>query len=153
MKAGAPAEFYAEAKAIGPLATFNGADSWVEHPYKDGLALIGDAGASSDPTWGEGLSLVMRDVRVLRDDLLNHDNWDAAGHAYAEEHDRHYGVVHTLDNWFSDFFLTLSPEAEARRAKALPLIAQDGSRIPDIFGLGPETPADEIVRRRFFGEE
>jgi len=153
VRAGAPAEFYAEAKAIGPLATFDGADSWVEHPYKDGLALIGDAGAASDPTWGEGLSLVMRDVRVLRDNLLSYDDWDAAGHAYAEEHDRHYGVIHTLDNWLSEFFLTLSPEAEARRAKALPLIAQDGSRIPDLFGLGPEATVDEIARRRLFGEE
>jgi menaquinone-9 beta-reductase len=40
---------------VGPLASFDGADTWVEHPFKDGLALIGDAGASSDPSFGQGL--------------------------------------------------------------------------------------------------
>jgi hypothetical protein len=50
-------------------------------------------------------------------------------------------------------FMAIGPEAEARRARALPLLAQDGARVPDhIFG-GPDLPADEAVRRRFFGEE
>src|SRR6266850_1273553 len=88
VRSGAPAEWYAGAKAVGPLATFDGADTWVEHPYQNGVALIGDAAAANDPTYGQGLSLTVRDVRVLRDCLLSHIDWDAAGHTYAEEHDR-----------------------------------------------------------------
>ena len=153
VRSGAPAEWYAGAKAVGPLATFDGADVWVEHPYKDGLVLIGDAAASSDPAWGQGLSLTVRDVRVLRDHLLRHENWDEAGHAYAEEHDRHYGVIHTVDNWVSQMFFETGPVGEARRARALPLLAQDPTRVPDHVVGGPELPADETVRRRFFGEE
>src|SRR5262245_16187019 len=87
VRAGIPAAFYATAKAIGPLATFEGANTWVEHPYRAGVALVGDAAATNDPTWGQGLSCTVRDVRVLRDQLLHHNDWDAAGHAYAEEHD------------------------------------------------------------------
>jgi menaquinone-9 beta-reductase len=34
------------------------------------MALIGDAAAASDPSWGEGLSLTLRDVRLLRDSLI-----------------------------------------------------------------------------------
>ena len=45
------------------------------------------------------------------------------------------------------------PEAEARLARALPLLAQDGSRVPDHLFSGPDLPVDETVRRRFFGEE
>jgi menaquinone-9 beta-reductase len=30
------------ARQAGPLATFEGADAWVEHPYQEGVALIGD---------------------------------------------------------------------------------------------------------------
>ena len=153
VKAGAAAEWYAGARAIGPLATFDGADTWVEHPYKDGVALVGDAAAASDPTWGQGLSLTLRDVRVLRDQLLNQDNWDVAGHAYAEEHDRHYGAIHTVDNWSTEILLNTGPEAEAHRARALPLIAQDGTRVPDHQFSGPDLPVNETVRRRFFGEE
>jgi menaquinone-9 beta-reductase len=115
--------------------------------------LIGDAAATSDPTWGQGLSLTVRDVRVLRDFLLSHENWDEAGHAYAAEHDRYYGVIHRVENWLSDMFFATGPEGEACRARAFPLIAQDPTRVPDHAASGPELPADETVRRRFFGEE
>ena len=153
VKTYAPAQWYTGARAIGPLATFDGAETWVAHPYKHGVVLLGDAASTSDPTWGQGLSLTLRDVRVLRDQLLAHADWDAAGHAYAGEHDRYYGVIHTVDNWLTELFLAIGPDADARRAKALPLIAQDATRVPDHYASGPELPLNETVRRRFFGEE
>ena len=153
IRTGAPAEWYAGAKAVGPLATFYGADSWVAHPYQDGIALIGDAAATSDPAWGQGLSLTVRDVRTLRDELLTHGDWETAGHTYAEAHDQHYDVIHTVDNWYTEIFFAQGADAEARRAKALPLIAEEGERIPDHPLSGPDLPMNETVRRRFFGEE
>jgi menaquinone-9 beta-reductase len=140
-------------RALGPLATFEGADVWVDYPYKEGVVLIGDAAASSDPNWGQGLPLTVRDVRVLRDCLLSNENWDAAGHAYAAEHDRHYGVIHRVENWMAQMFFEPGVAGEACRARAFPLIAQDPTRAPDHLTSGPEMPADETVRRRFFGEE
>lgn len=148
----APAEFYAAAKPVGPLASYSGADTWVNHPYRDGVVLIGDAAAASDPTYGQGLQLTLRDVRVLRDHLIANDDWDAAAHAYAREHDRYYGVVHAIDNWMSELLLTPGPEAAARREKALALIAEDLTRLPDHNLSGPDLPFDETVRQRFFGE-
>jgi menaquinone-9 beta-reductase len=153
VKTYAPALWYTGARAVGPLATFDGAEVWVEHPYKNGVALIGDAAATSDPTWGQGLSLTVRDVRVLRDHLLGHEDWDAAGHDYAAEHDRYYRVIHTVDNWLTEVLLAIGPDAEARRAKALPLIAQDATRVPDHYISGPELPLNDTIRQRFFGEE
>jgi 2-polyprenyl-6-methoxyphenol hydroxylase-like FAD-dependent oxidoreductase len=153
IRTGAAAEFYAEARAVGPLATFDPADTWVEHPYREGVALIGDAAASNDPAFGSGLSLTVRDVRTLRDHLMNHENWDTAGHAYAEEHDRYYGILHTVTGWLGKMFYAMGPEAEARRARALPLLAQDESRMPDHVFSGLDLPLDETIRRRFFGEE
>jgi 2-polyprenyl-6-methoxyphenol hydroxylase-like FAD-dependent oxidoreductase len=152
VKTYAPAQWYAGARAIGPLATFDGAETWVNHPYKAGVVLIGDAAAASDPTWGQGLSLTLRDARVLRDQLCAQDDWEAACHAYAAEHDRYYGVIHTVDNWLTELYLALGPEAEARRARALPLIAQDVTRVPDHIISGPDLPLHETVRQRFFGE-
>jgi 2-polyprenyl-6-methoxyphenol hydroxylase-like FAD-dependent oxidoreductase len=153
VRSGAPTAWYEGVKAAGPLATFDGADIWAEHPYKAGVALIGDAAATSDPTWGQGISLTVRDARVLRDALLNHEDWDAAGHAYATEHDRYYGVIHRVENWLSQMFYEPGAAGEACRARAFPLIAQDPTRVPDHVASGPEMPADETVRRRFFGEE
>jgi menaquinone-9 beta-reductase len=153
VRAGAPTEWFAGVRAIGPLATFDGAATWVEHPYQAGVVLLGDAAGASDPTWGQGLSLTLRDVRVLRDQLLNQNDWEAAGHAYAEEHDRYFNVIHTANNCMTEMFYATGPEAEARRAKALPLIAQDPTRRLDHDISGPDLPLDETVIRRFFGEE
>jgi 2-polyprenyl-6-methoxyphenol hydroxylase-like FAD-dependent oxidoreductase len=152
-RAGIDARLYTGARAAGPLATFDGADAWVEHPYRAGVVLVGDAAATSDPTWGQGMSLTLRDVRTLRDRLLADDDWPAAADTYAVEHDRYYGVVHAADQWFADLFMELGPEAEARRARALPLIATDATRIPDVPFSGPDLPVDDTTRRRFFGEE
>jgi hypothetical protein len=59
----------------------------------------------------------------------------------------------TVEHWLKALLLETGPEAEARRAQALPLIGQDGTRMPDLFGLGPDVPIGETVRRRFFGKE
>jgi 2-polyprenyl-6-methoxyphenol hydroxylase-like FAD-dependent oxidoreductase len=153
LKVGARAEYYTNAIAVGPLATFNAASTWVEHPYENGVVLIGDAAAAGDPSWGQGLSLTVRDVRVLRDELLRQENWDAAGHAYAEEHDRYYRVNHMFELWMTQMFYEAGLEAEERRARALPLWQEDPTRIPDILHSGPDQPLGEVVRRRFFGEQ
>jgi menaquinone-9 beta-reductase len=150
---GAKGEWYSGARPVGPLATFDGADHWVEHPYKNGIVLTGDAAASSDPTFGQGLSLTLRDVRVLRDQLVSQSDWDAAGHAYAAEHDRYYTALHRGEDWLNAIFYAGGPEADARRERAFPLIASDPARVPDFLFSGPEVPLDETARRRFFGEE
>jgi menaquinone-9 beta-reductase len=152
VRCGIPADVFARAKIAGPLATFSGADSWVEHPYADGIALIGDAASTSDPTWGQGLSLTLRDVRVLRDVLLLGNDWDSAGHAYAAEHDGYYRKVHAYEDLLTEFFFGTSAEAHARRAKAMPLIGEDPTRVPDHVFSGPDLPLDETVEARFFGE-
>jgi 2-polyprenyl-6-methoxyphenol hydroxylase-like FAD-dependent oxidoreductase len=153
IQCGFPAEFYANTKALGPLASFSGADTWVDHPYTNGVALLGDAAAASDPCWGQGLSLTLRDARVLRDALLADEDWDQAGHAYAVEHDRYYAAVHTWEDWLTSFFYDRGEEADARRAKAMPRIMEDITRVPDHQFSGPELSVDEAVKRRFFGED
>ncbi|HLW71435.1 MAG TPA: NAD(P)/FAD-dependent oxidoreductase [Candidatus Binataceae bacterium] len=153
IQCGVPPNFFTGADAVGPLASFSGADSWIDHPYAAGVTLIGDAAACSDPSWGQGLSLTLRDVRVLRDALLADSDWDRAGHAYAREHDRYYHSVHTSEDWLTTLFYDRGELADARRAKALPRIMEDPTRVPDHLFSGPELPIDDAVRRRFFGEE
>jgi hypothetical protein len=49
-------------------------------------------------------------------------------------------------------FQEQGPEADQRRATALPLIAADPTRIPDHIICGPELSIDESVRLRFLGQ-
>ena len=152
--AGAPKAWYAgDFRAIGPLASFEAADSWVDHPHSAGVVLVGDAAASNDPCFGSGLSLTLRDVRVLSERLLGSDDWSSAADAYADEHDRHYGTVHRLTSWARRMNYDTRPEAIEMRERALPRLLADRTRALDIQGLGPDFPADEDHRRRYFSED
>ena len=153
VRAGVPEDNYAEAEVAGPLATFNGAATWVHHPYRNGVALLGEAAAAPDPTWGQGLSLSLRDVRVLRDQLLSHENWDDAGAAYAADHDQYYSVIHTMELWQTQLLLETGPDADARRQRTFAAWQEDRTRHLDVLMSGPGPPLDETVRRRFFGED
>lgn len=150
---GAAAEWFDDARPIGPLASFDAADSWVDFPYREGIVLIGDAAAASDPSFGCGLSLTLRDVRVLKDHLLAEQDWSAAAWRYAEEHGRYYASLHRIHGWFRDLWFGAGAEANVLRARALPLIAEDPTRIPDFLACGPEAPSDDTARRRLFGED
>jgi 2-polyprenyl-6-methoxyphenol hydroxylase-like FAD-dependent oxidoreductase len=143
--AGAPEDCYADAAPVGPLAEFAGADTWVEHPARDGVALIGDAAGATDPIWGCGLSLTLRDVRVLRDRLVETDDWSKAADAYAHERDRYYGLLHRAVVWLTELLYDYGPEADARRLRAARAgILENPARMPDVVGVAPDAHTDEV---------
>ncbi len=150
IETGAPPDWLAGAEIAGPLATFDSTDVWAENPYRDGVALVGDAAAANDPNYGCGLSLTLRDVRVLRDLLLAHSDWTAAGRAYAAEHDRYYGSLRALTEWSAGVFYDVGPDADARRARVQQGMKQaraEGRLVPDVVGLGPDGPNGEEALR------
>lgn len=149
LECGLPAAWFSHGELAGPLATFEGAEAWAEHPYRDGVVLVGDAAAACDPSFGCGLALSLRDVRVLRDLLLATDDWDAAAHEYAEEHDKYFRRLHTIEAWLTEVRYTPGPEADRTRAHALPNIAAGLG--PDLVGRGPDNPVDEAARLEFLG--
>ena len=146
------AEYYAGAKCIGPLASFDVSDSWVEHPYRDGVVLMGDAAVTTDPTFGQGLSLALRGSRILRDELSKDSDWAAGANRYAEQQGRYSRACVTVEGWMRTLFQDPSPESTRLRERAMPLIAQDPTRVPDHIFSGPELPINDEVRARFFGE-
>ena len=145
-------ELYADVQSVGPLASFEAGESWVDHPYDNGVALIGDAAGTSDPTFGQGMGMTLRDARVLRDALLAHSDWDQAGHEYAQQHDEYFQRSRKVCGWLRTLFQDPSADAQVLRQRAMPKIAEDQFRVPDHLFSGPDLPADEIVRARMFGE-
>ncbi|MGE0607333.1 MAG: FAD-dependent oxidoreductase [Pirellulales bacterium] len=146
---GAPRGWFRHARPIGPLAAFDAADTWVEQPCAAGVVVIGDAARSNDPSWGSGLSLALRDVRVLRDELLAQDDWQEAIEKFAIRHEAYYSSIHRLEDWLASLFFDFGPAADAARARVLPKIMFGGG--PDLIGLGPDSPSDEAARVTLFG--
>jgi len=116
------------------------------------VVLIGDAAGSSDLTWGQGLSITLRDVRELTENLIGSDDWDLASHRYADAHDVYFQTELRVNGWSFDLFLGEGAEADKLRERAFPRFAAEPDRIPDHGFSGLDLPSDEEVRRRFFGE-
>lgn len=60
---------------ISPHATYANEDSWVDEPFAPGVVLIGDAAGWNDPINGQGLSITLRDVRILSELLRSTSDW------------------------------------------------------------------------------
>jgi len=146
-----PGSWFAGAESGGPLAEFDGADRWVESPARNGVALIGDAAASTDPSWGCGLSLTLLDVEHLANALRASTDWTVAIEHYAKEHDEYYSALHRILGWMTDLTWTPGPAADERRGRVFPRMTSDPRGFPDSIGLGPFGPSDEQARRLVLG--
>jgi 2-polyprenyl-6-methoxyphenol hydroxylase-like FAD-dependent oxidoreductase len=149
---GAPERWFEGVELAGPFSTFDGAARWVEHPYRNGVVLIGDAAGATDPTWGEGLARTLRDVRLLRDRLLSDDDWDRAASAFAADHDAFFSCMLRLGGMRGELLFSVGPEADARRKRAFAAHKADPAAMPDILAYGPDAPSDDAAKARYFGE-
>ena len=65
----------ADATPTSPCMTYPNEDAWCDEPYGEGVVLIGDAAGWNDPIIGQGLSITMRDIRVVSELLCASDTW------------------------------------------------------------------------------
>jgi len=68
-------EHIAGARPAGPCNAYPNEDTWAAAVYRPGIVLIGDAAGSNDPIIGQGLSITLRDVRLVRDALVAEREW------------------------------------------------------------------------------
>ncbi len=75
----------AAARPIGPFNSFSNEDHWIENPTAPGVVLVGDAAGHNDPIIGQGLSIALRDVRLVSDAILAGGRDQSAFRPYVEE--------------------------------------------------------------------
>jgi len=147
-KLGFPTEWLQHAEPHGILASFDGAHRWVEKASRAGVALIGDAAASSDPAWGNGLSRSLRSVRLLRDRLLSDGNWANASEAYAEDHLKDFLLLRRLERVSAELYFSLGAKALARRNRAWELMEKEPELAIRVSIYGPDNPlSDQDLHR------
>lgn len=143
----------AQAEQAGPLGFFPNADVPVDRVAGENIALVGDAAGANDPTQGHGLSLVFRDVRVLRDALAA--DGDNALQAYAKQRKAYYHVLRTHATWSAPLITDTGDIAEMLREQVKRAREVDPSAggYANIFANGPDGLAtDDDARARFYGE-
>lgn len=137
----------------GIFATFDGAHRWITKPARGNCVLIGDAAAASDPVWGNGLSRTLRDVRLLRDRLLEDKDWTRAAGAYASMHDDFFHRLRRAERLNAALHFAMGDPAEARRQRAYGLMDKHPELNPDVTGLGPEARCNDQVIKTLLGEK
>ena len=134
-------EALGRATPIGPCATMSGEDTWTEIPYAEGIVLIGDAGGYNDPIIGEGLSLALRDVRLLSEILLQEQEWVPAHlKRYGEQRREGFRRMRVVAAWRAALSAQFGPEAAARRARFHDRLGQDPNleTLAVVTHLGPD---------------
>lgn len=150
-----PGERFADARIVGPCASYPGDDTWTDRPFTDGVVLVGDAGGYNDPIIGQGLSLAMRDVRIVSELMLGERHWSTDLFTpYAEERQERLRRVRFAATMSAVLNCAFGPEGDEVRRHA----RQRRTEAPELglYGqamvAGPETvPAtafDEGIRQR-----
>ena len=152
LEIGIPGEWLDKLMPHGIFATFDGAHRWITMPVRGNCVLIGDAAAASDPVWGNGLSRTLRDVRLLRDRLLDDKDWSRAAESYAADHDDFFHRLRRAERLNAALHFAIGDAAEARRQHAYGLMDKHPEFNPDVSGLGPEARCNDHVINTLLGE-
>ncbi len=132
----------------GPCATYPGDDTWTATPFADGVVLIGDAAGHNDPIIGEGLSIAMRDARIVRDLVLDGARNGRSFAPYGEERTARMERLRFIADVIA---VTQSEDAENTSARRAFVAEKMAAMEPEVFGLlvgafaGPESVPDELV--------
>jgi menaquinone-9 beta-reductase len=146
-------EALGRATPIGPCATMGGEDTWTEVPFVEGVVLIGDAGGYSGPIIGQGLSLALRDVRLLSEVLLEEREWAPPRlERYGERRREGLRRMRSVAALRTALSVPFGPDAAARRAHFRNCVREDPNLgiVAVVTHVGPDrTPAwvfDETIR-------
>jgi 2-polyprenyl-6-methoxyphenol hydroxylase-like FAD-dependent oxidoreductase len=140
------AESLAGGTPLGPCATFPGEDTWVDVPFVEGVVLVGDAAGYNDPLIGQGLSLALRDTKVVSEILLAAERWSPEClQPYAEERRRRLRRVRFTAALMAELYATFGPEGAARRGRFLGRLPDPdfrGRALPASLAIGPDRSPD-----------
>ena len=111
-------EYLANGTPSGPCNSYGNEDTWTDVPYAPGVVLIGDAAGHNDPIIGQGLSIAYRDVRIVRDLMLEDRDWTPdLFRPYAEERRERMRRLRLTASTFSILSVEFGDRARARRVR------------------------------------
>jgi len=142
-------ELVAAGIPAGPCATYPGDDTWTDSPFAGGVVLIGDAAGHNDPIVGQGLSIALRDARIVRDLILDGARQPADFAPYGQERSERMRRLRLIADVFSVTYAEDAGNRMARRAfVGEKMASMDAEVFPLLVGLatGPETVPDQVVQ-------
>lgn len=131
----------AGARPAGPCRSYPSQDAWIDAPVVEGAVLIGDAAGYNDPIIGQGLSITLRDARMVAEILLDGDDWSAPAFAsYAAERRERLRRLRASAVFATSLNARFTAEDVERRVRAVGRMAEDASLLMPMIAIyiGPE---------------
>jgi len=145
-------EVIAAARPVGPCRSYPSQDAWIDQPYVEGAVLIGDAAGYNDPIIGQGLSITLRDARMVGEILTGTDVWSASCfEPYAVERRERLRRLRASAALYTSLNARFEPRDLERRARALQRITADPSLLMPFVAvyIGPEAVDAEYFTDAF----
>ena len=133
---------------ISPHAVYANEDSWVDVPFVPGVVFIGDSAGWNDPINGQGLSIAMRDVRMVSDALLSNSDWSPQSFAdYGDERRLRMGNLRFAAQVASKLHAEFGPGTIECRVRARERMAEDPmlGLAQAIVLIGPEHAPEGLL--------
>lgn len=109
-------DIWAAGSPAGPCAIFTGEDLVTDSPVGPGVVLVGDAAGYISPLVGQGLSMALRDVRVVTELLRASGDWsERALQPYVTERSERMRRLRAITELYSAVFADFSPGIARRR--------------------------------------
>ena len=146
------ADAIAGATPAGPCRAYPSQDAWLDDPVVEGVVLIGDAAGYNDPIIGQGLSITLRDVRIVGGILAAGDDWSVAAFApYAEERRERLRRLRAAAEFATSLNARFGPLDLERRARAKQRTLADASLLMPVVAVfvGPELVDAQYFTREF----
>lgn len=139
-------DVFRAARPAGPCAFYPMNDTWTDTPCAPGVVLVGDAAGWNDPIIGQGLSIALRDVRMVADVVrAGPDHSVAAFTPYVQERRERMRRLRIAAQTQTALVATFTPAGAARRKAFYAAFRTDpvlgGPRLA--AQLGPEKVAAE----------
>ncbi|TDJ40789.1 MAG: FAD-dependent monooxygenase [Gammaproteobacteria bacterium] len=143
----------ANARPIGPCRSFPSQDAWVDEPCVEGAVLIGDAAGYNDPILGQGLSMTLRDARMVGELMTQNDAWRTSlFEPYVDERRERLRRLRYLASFVTTLNARFGPEDLERRAVAFQRMA-DNPTLGMVYlaaFTGPESLPAECFTEDFY---
>lgn len=144
-------DMFAAARVAGPCVFYPMNDAWTAQPHRPGAVLVGDAAGWNDPIIGQGLSIALRDVRMVAQALLGDRYWNPSIFApYASERLERMRRLRVTAAIKTHLVATFTPEGLGRR-RAYNNAWRDNELLtaPQLAPLvGPEKVPAELFSQR-----
>ena len=132
------AAMIAGSRPIGPFSSYSNEDHWLEDPTAPGVVLVGDAAGHNDPVIGQGLSIALRDVRLVSEIMLAGKYEREAFREYVAERLERMRRLRIAARLVAKLGVEFGEEARLRRARVARRVRE---KMPTPAGaaiLGPE---------------